>query len=42
MLSWLQHLVAPLNSVVFVLGNDNVSWQKASASSRVPLACGSR
>ena len=26
MLSWLAHLVAPLNHVVFVLGNDHVSW----------------
>jgi nicotinamide mononucleotide transporter len=26
MLSWLQDLIAPLNSVVFVLGNDHVSW----------------
>ncbi len=26
MLSWLAHLVAPLNVVVFVLGNDHVSW----------------
>jgi nicotinamide mononucleotide transporter len=26
MLSWLEQLVAPLNTVVFVLGNDHVSW----------------
>lgn len=26
MLTWLAHLVAPLNRVVFVLGNDHVSW----------------
>jgi nicotinamide mononucleotide transporter len=26
MMSWLEHLVAPLNVVVFVLGNDHVSW----------------
>jgi nicotinamide mononucleotide transporter len=26
MLNWLEQLVAPLNTVVFVLGNDHVSW----------------
>lgn len=26
MLTWLAHLVAPLNHVVFVMGNDHVSW----------------
>jgi hypothetical protein len=26
MLSWLAQLVAPLNRVVFVTGNDHVSW----------------
>src|SRR5580704_11026403 len=26
MLDWLEHLVAPLNTVVFILGNDHVSW----------------
>lgn len=26
MLNWLAHLVAPLNRVVFVMGNDHVSW----------------
>jgi nicotinamide mononucleotide transporter len=26
MLSWLEQLVAPLNTVVFVMGNDHVSW----------------
>jgi nicotinamide mononucleotide transporter len=26
MLSWFAHLVTPLNAVVFVLGNDHVSW----------------
>jgi nicotinamide mononucleotide transporter len=26
MLGWLEHLVAPLNTVVFILGNDHVSW----------------
>lgn len=28
MLTWLEHLVAPLNDVVFVLGNDHVSWSE--------------
>ena len=26
MLTWLEQLVAPLNTVVFVMGNDHVSW----------------
>jgi nicotinamide mononucleotide transporter len=26
MLQWMAHLIAPLNTVVFVLGNDHVSW----------------
>src|SRR5215470_7580706 len=26
MLTWLEQLVAPLNHVVFVMGNDHVSW----------------
>ena len=26
MLNWLEQLIAPLNTVVFVMGNDHVSW----------------
>ena len=26
MLNWLAHLVSPLNAIVFILGNDHVSW----------------
>jgi nicotinamide mononucleotide transporter len=26
MVSWLSHLVGPLNTVIFILGNDHVSW----------------